>query len=225
MIRSDFTKGVLLALVSALSPTLALAAPTTMLEKSATYAFGDEVHAFRVPTTDSTGKIKYNDVVIKLTVGPTGVIATTAKVTATASPNPPTSVNLVPGTYKASDGTTCTVTNIVLTNGRIQSNVLCLTPTTTNWEFSVVTGSVSAGHPYLDNLVAAAIDKRSDVNTQIWGLVTSGTGYAKIAGCGLNVFITNRIVGARTNGNQLIVSAYYPSNPASFTCSGTLVKQ
>ena len=167
MTRSDCTKGVLVALVSALAPTLALAAPGTMLEKSATYAFGSEVHAFRVPTTDSAGKIKYNDVVIKLTVGATGVIATSAKVTATASVNPATSVNLVPGSYKASDGTACTVTNVTLTDARIQSNVTCLTPTSNNWEFSVVTGPVAAGHPYLSNLVAAGIDQRSDVNTQI----------------------------------------------------------
>ena len=101
----------LVALASGLTPAMAMAAPATQLDKSATYAFGNEVHAFRVPTTDSAGKIKYNDVVIKLTVGATGVIATSATVTVTASVNPPTSVNLVPGSYKASDGTTCTVTN------------------------------------------------------------------------------------------------------------------
>lgn len=167
MTQSNRIRAALAAVIFALPPTLAVGAPTTMLEKSVTYAFGNEVRAFRVPTTDSAGRIKYNDVVIKLTVGPTGVIATTAKVTATGSPNPPTSVNLVPGTYKAPDGTTCSVTNFTLTNGRIQSNVLCVTPTTTNWEFSVATGPVAMGHPYLDNLVASAIDKRSDANTQI----------------------------------------------------------
>lgn len=224
MSRSDRSKAVLLTFSFALAPALAQAAPTTMLEKSATYAFGNEVHAFRVPTTDSAGKIKYNDVVIKLTVGPTGVIATSAKVTATASASPPTSVNLVPGSYKSSDGTTCTVTNVALTDARIQSNVLCLSPQfSTNWEFSVVSGSVSTGHPYLFNLIAAGIDKRSDVNTQIWGIVTSGSGNAFLGNC--RAFSGNLIIGTKTNGSQIIVSSYNTANPAPFLCGGTLVKQ
>ena len=49
------------------------------------------------------------------------MIATSATVTATASVNPPTSVNLVPGSYKASDGTTCTVTNVTLTDARVRA--------------------------------------------------------------------------------------------------------
>lgn len=89
------------------------------MEKSANYTFGNEVRAFRVPTTDSAGKINYYDVVIKLTVGQTGVIASTANVTATNSLNPPTSVSILPDTYKASDGTVCTATNFTLTSGRI----------------------------------------------------------------------------------------------------------
>ncbi len=193
----------LVALASGLAPAMAMAAPATQLEKSATYAFGNEVHAFRVPTTDSAGKIKYNDVVIKLTVGATGVIATSATVTATASVNPPTSVSLVPGSYKASDGTTCTVTNLTLTDARVQSNLTCLTPTSFNWEFSVVTGPVAAGHPYLSDLVAGGVDKRSDVNTQIWGLSDRWINSAKIGAC---IFLTKNIIGAKTNGTQIIVS-------------------
>lgn len=223
MSKSWHGSAAVVTLGAALVPALAVAAPTAQLEKSATYAFGSEVHAFRVPTTDSAGKIKYNDVVIKLTVGQTGVIATTAKVTATASLNPPTSVSLVPGSYKASDGTTCTVTNVVLTDARIQSNLTCLTPTSTNWEFSVVTGPVAAGHPYLSDLVAAGIDKRTDVNTQVWGLVTGGSGYAKVGNCGY--FSAGYIIGAKTNGSQIIISSLFYSNPAQFRCGGTLVKQ
>ena len=121
MSKSWHASAAVVALGVALAPALAVAAPATQLEKSATYVFGSEVHAFRVPTTDSAGKIKYNDVVIKLTVGQTGVIATTAKVTATASLNPPTSVTIVPGSYKASDGTVCNATNFTLTSGRVQT--------------------------------------------------------------------------------------------------------
>lgn len=208
-------------LLAALTPVVVLAAPATQLEKSATYAFGNEVHAFRVPTTDSTGKIIYNDVVIKLGVGTNGAIATSATVIATPSVNPPTTVNILPGSYKASDGTTCTVTNMTLTDARVQSNVLCLTPTSYNWEFSVVTGTVASGHPFLSELAAAAIDKRSDVNTQIWGLVTGGNTNARLGGC--SGFSTKNIIGAKTNGNQIIVSLFGGSS-GTF-CGGTLVKQ
>lgn len=212
---------------AALAPAAALADTGVQLEKSATYAFGSEVHAFRVPTTDSAGKITYNDVVIKLNVGANGSIATSAAVTATASPNPPTTVNIVPGTYKASDGTTCTITNFTLTNARVQSNVLCVTPNrygnAYNWDFSVVTGTVTSGHPFLTDLVAVAIDKRSDVNTQIWGLVTGGISGSSIGQC--STFYTKNIIGAKTNGNQIIISLFNPTHPASYSCSGTLVKQ
>ena len=63
---------------------------------------------------------------IKLTVGQTGVIATTAKVTATASAQSTDFITIVPGSYKASDGTVCNATNFTLTSGRGQTNFLCL---------------------------------------------------------------------------------------------------
>ena len=209
------------ALAATLAPVLVAAAPQTMLEKSANYAFGNEVRAFRVPTTDSTGKIKYYDVVIKLTVGQTGVIGSTANVTATSSPNPPTSVNIVPGTYKASDGTVCTATNFALTSGRIQTNFLCLTPTAYNWEFSVVTGPISEGHTYLSQLVAAGVDKLADAATYSWGVVTTGNG--RVADC--YNFDEDYIVGAKSNGSQIVLSVFYYRSPAAFRCGGTMIKQ
>ena len=212
---------ILPALASLWAPGWAAAAPQAMLEKSANYAFGNEVRAFRVPTTDSAGKIKYYDVVIKLTVGQTGVIGSTANVTATSSLNPPTSVNIVPGTYKASDGTVCTATNFTLTSGRIQTNFLCVTPTAYNWEFSVVTGLITAGHTYLTQLVAAGVDKLADAPTYSWGAVTTGNG--RVAGC--SYFNNGYIVGAKTNGNQLVLSIFRASAPATFYCGGTMVKQ
>ena len=221
MSKSWHASAAVVALGVALAPALAVAAPTTQLEKSATYAFGSEVHAFRVPTTDSAGKIKYNDVVIKLTVGQTGIIATTANVTATASLNPPTSVTIVPGSYKASDATVCTATNFTLTSGRIQSNFLCVTPTGYNWEFSVVTGPISEGHTYLSQLVAAGVDKLADAATYSWGLVTTGNG--RVAAC--TYFDDGYVVGAKANGNQIVLSAFYYRSPAAFRCGGTMVKQ
>lgn len=213
---------ILAAFGTILLPSLAVAAPTTMLEKSANYVFGNEVRAFRVPTTDSAGKIKYYDVVIKLTVGQTGVIASTATVAATLSPAPATTQVIVPGTYKASDGTTCTITNMTATSGRIESNFLCKTGTA-SWEMKVATGPISSGHPFLTQLVAAGMDKLSDAATYSWGYVT---GSGRIAACDYFGFNgTNNIIGIKTNGSQIILSSFSNNSPATFRCNGTLIKQ
>ncbi len=66
-----------------------------------------------------------------------------------------------PGTHKGSDGTTCTVTNATSVNGRIHSNALCKSGTTLYWGYSVATGPVSSGHPYLANLVGSKIKSLS----------------------------------------------------------------
>ena len=91
----------LTVLVAAIAPALAMAAPNTLLEKSATYALDNQYRSYRVPTPDSTGKIKYYDVTVKLTVGPTGIIAPSAIVTATLSPNI-ASMIIAPGSYDRS---------------------------------------------------------------------------------------------------------------------------
>lgn len=220
MMRSSrMSSGLLLA---ALVPGAALAAPAAQLDKSATYAFGNEVRAFRVPTTDSTGKIKYYDIVIKLSVGTAGTIASTATVTATASPAPPATQVIVPGTYKASDNTVCTVTNFTLTSGRVQSHFNCNTPTGYLWEMELATGPIGTGHPYLAQLITAKVDKLSDAATYTWGVVTTGNG--KVAAC--SYFNANWVVGAKSNGQQIVLSAFHPSpSSANFYCGGTLVKQ
>lgn len=206
----------------ALFPTLAIAAPGAQLDKSASYVFGNEVRAFRVPTTDSTGKIKYFDIVIKLSVGSTGTIASTATVTATASPAPPVTQVIVPGTYKASDNTVCTVTNFTVTTGRVQSHFNCTTPTGYLWEMELATGPIGTGHPYLAQLVTAKVDKLSDAATYTWGRVTTGNG--RVAAC--SYFNDGVVVGAKSNGQQIVLSAFHP-NPTSvyLYCGGTLVKQ
>jgi len=200
---------------------LAIAAPGAQLEKSATYVFGKEVRSFRVPTTDSTGKIKYFDIVIKLSVGSTGTIASTATVTATASPAPPATQVIVPGTYKASDNTVCTVTNFTLTSGRVQSHFDCTTPTSYRWEMELATGPIGTGHPYLAQLVAAGVDKLSDAATYTWGVMTTGNG--RVSSC--EYFNEGYVVGAKSNGQQIILSAFNYNSPARFMCGGTLVKQ
>jgi len=198
-----------------------LAAPAAQLEKSATYVFGNEVRSFRVPTTDSTGKIKYFDIVIKLSVGSAGTIASTATVTATASPAPAATQVIVPGTYKASDNTVCTVTNFTLTSGRVQSHFNCNTPTGNLWEMELATGPIGTGHPYLSRLVLSGIDKLGDAATYTWGEVTTGNG--RVAGC--DYFNEDYPIGAKSNGNQIILSAFNYNAPANLLCGGTLVKQ
>ena len=132
-------------LAAGLVPTLALAAPKAMLEKSATYALDSTIRSFRVPTQDSAGNIKYYDVTITLTIDSNG-----KPTAAVVSSNPSLSVVqgvIQPGTYRAANGATCTVTNITLNNGRIQSFFRC-TNGANLFELSVATGAVSAGHPF-----------------------------------------------------------------------------
>lgn len=205
-------------LAAGLVPTLALAAPKAMLEKSATYALDSTIRSFRVPTQDATGKINYYDVTITLTVDAKGK-PTVATVTSSLSQNPTSGV-IVPGTYRATNGATCTVTNITLTNGRIQSFFACLNDANA-FQLSVATGGVTAGHPFLPNLVAAGIDKRTDVNTFTWGRMTNGNpGF--IGTC--NGFSGAGIIGAKTNGNLLELSTFQ-SSTGTFLCSATFSKQ
>jgi hypothetical protein len=146
------------------SGAIGQANPRILLEKSASYALDNKMRAFRAPVTNSAGVVKYYDVTVTLGVNTNGVVMPSASVAATPSlPIPSTGV-IPPGTYKASDGDTCTVTNIVLTNGRIQSFFSCKDGARV-FELSLATGPVSAGHPFLDALLAAGINARPDVNT------------------------------------------------------------
>jgi hypothetical protein len=196
-----------------------------MLENSQSYALDNYVRAFRVPTRDSAGTIHYYDVTITLGVGTDGKPSQTAQVSASPSPIITTGV-IVPGTYKAPDSSTrCNVTNMTLTNGRIQSFFTCNSdnpfyPSSPPYifELSVVTGPITAGHPYLNQLVAAGIDKRTDVGTYTWGIITNHAFYT----CGrwLN---EGYPVGAKTNGSQLILSFF--NTQGLYQCDYTFTKQ
>jgi hypothetical protein len=204
------------------SVAAAQANPRMMLEKSQSYALDNNVRAFQVPVTDSAGVVKFYDITVTLGVSATGVPISTASVTATRSPAVSTGV-IVPGTYLATDGTRCVVTNITLTNGRIQSFFSCLDNgvSTLPHQLSVATGPVSAGHPFLDALLAAGINLRPDVNTYTWGLTTNGT--FSVGTCGN--FGPGWPIGAKTNGNQLILSVFNYFKPGAFRCSATFMKQ
>lgn len=191
-----------------LAPFAAQAAPSIMLEKSASYALSDSVFAYRVPTQDSAGVIRYFDVIIDLGVASNGTILTTANVSSFPSPSVTTGV-IAPGTYRETGGPDiCTVTNMTLTNGRIQSFFICTsggtgtTPGTGRFEFSVATGPVTSGHPFLAELLSFGVNLRTDVTTQTWGLVTQG-GFS-LGTCA--TFSAGNRIGAKTNGSQIVLS-------------------
>lgn len=215
-----------IALLSALSvtlPVLAQAAPKALLEKSASYATGNDFKAYSVPTVDIDGKYKYYDVTVTLTVNDDGTIEPTAGVTSAVSPSI-TTKKLVAGTYKSTDGaTTCTVSNLTLTNGRIQSNLSCVRANVPNFTLSVATGGVTSGHPFLAELVSHGIDKRTDVATQTWGIVTNQ--YFSVGSCSSGYYNAGVSIGAKTDGKNLMLSVYSNTTPSTFLCSGSFVKQ
>jgi hypothetical protein len=207
------------AMSAASLPGVSLAAtPTAMLEKSQSYAHDNVVRAFRVPTRDVNGKIKFFDVTIELSVRNNGTLDTFADVTATPSTNVVTGV-IPPGRYRASDGTICDITNMTLTNGRIQSFFDCTEEVGTKFELSAATGPISNGHPYLAFLKGLTLDKLTDSATYTWGRVTNGS--FDIASCGN--YSTSYAVGAKTNGSKLNLTIF--GSNASQRCQATLTKQ
>lgn len=207
-----------LACLSALTPSITLAEPTVMLEKSQAYILDNQLRAFQVPTEDSSGKVQYFDITVTLSVNDDGTLNPVADVAADPSRTIETRA-LVPGAYKSVDGgTVCKFTNITLTNGRIQSFVTC-SWTGTKSELSFASGNISAEHPNYAELNASRVNKRTDVRTQTWGIVTNGD--FKVGTCGR--FDTGQPIGIKTDGNNLIMSVYNTKN-AAFLCSGIFTK-
>lgn len=207
---------------------LAQAVPqSAKLEDSATYATGETVRAFRVPTFDSINKLKFYDAVIELAINPDGTINPTATVTSSLSPTVGT-VNVVPGTYQETGGVDkCTVTNIKLTNGRTQSVFRCADSATTGgtFEFSVATGAISAGHPFQSHLVAKKVNLRTDVGTQSWGIVTATNNNAfRLGGCIFGGPVGTAI-GIKTDGNLVIVTVVANDNLGVNTFCAPTVKK
>ena len=208
-----------------LVPAISLAEPHAMLEKGQTFALDSKIRGFQIPTVDSTGEIKYYDLTVTLNVNADGTLNPIADVAANPSPSIKTRA-LVPGTYKSTNGSvTCKVTNITLTDGRIQSFLTC-PPTASKFELSVASGKVAAGHPFLSELTAGGIPKRSDVGTQTWGVVTSGDFIVGSCGDIYGLYDANTPIGAKTDGKTLILSAYRNISPyGAFLCSATFIKQ
>ncbi|WP_394753622.1 hypothetical protein [Crenothrix sp.] len=218
-------KLIIVTLLSTFIPATGSSTPRVMLEKAQTYALDNQVKGFQVPTIDNTGKIKYYDISIKLTVKNDGSFNPLPSFTAKPSISISTR-SILPGTYKEVGGDVCKVTNIMLSNGRVQSFFTC-----PSFEFSLATGPITVDHPDFAALTAAEIQKKPDVTTQTWGAITnghfdlttcspySGTGFLDVGGP----------IGAKTDGKTLVLSAYsspaFANNSGSFICSATFIKQ
>jgi hypothetical protein len=128
-------------------------------------------------------------------------------------------INIVPGTYQESNGTDkCLVTNLKLTNGRTTSMFKCNNAANV-FEFSVASGLISSGHPFLTPLTTAKVNTRTDAATQNWGMLSTPTfnlGVCSNPGNGVQP------IGAITTGNQIVLTLLSPS-PISF-CMTTLTK-
>lgn len=217
-------KHYLLALIQAiLIPAVSQAQelePSVRLEKSASYIFSNKIRAFRVPTIDIEGKVRFFDVAVDLIVNPDGTLGSTADVAFSFSPVVATSL-IRGGTYKSSsENAACTVNNLTLVGGRIQSFFEC--DTGGSFTMSLANGLISSGHPFETELVNSGIDKKPDVNTFTWGIVTDVSDASPdIGSCR---FFKGYRVGAKTNGNLLILSLFHPSS-GEFRCSGTMNRQ
>lgn len=226
--KTKIARFALLAGGVALAPTLSTAAtPRAMLEKSATYALDGTVHAFSLPTVDSTGKIKFYDVDVELVVNLDGTI-TKANVTKSVLSPVVTTRKIVPGTYQETGGTDkCTVKNLTLTNGRIESAFKCSNGTAASnvFEFTVVNGPVSAGHPFQAELVARGVNLKPDVATYSWGWITSANALF-LGAC--NTYFSGFPIGIKTDGSRIIVSLFTNDGSTTvaptFSCGNTLNK-
>lgn len=210
---------VLVAIAGTAASHAATTTPTALLENSQSYAIGNQFKAFRVPVRNSNGAITYQDVTVTLTVSSTGAIATSATVAAAASPSVTTGT-IVPGTYSTADGKTiCSVRNVTLTSGRVQSTLACKYSTNTFFEIDVATGPINLTHPYLQTLKDWKVDALGDANTYTWGIV--GSGYYTFSGCNVN---SSAAVGAKSDGNRVVLSMFR-GNPPTVHCGVTLTRQ
>ncbi len=206
--------------IGTLLPVIAVAAtPTAFLENAEVIAAGTQVRAFRVPTKDANGNIKYYNLTINLTVGSDGKFGTTAAATSTLSPTT-LSNQFVAGTYTDNKGTnakTCTVSTSVLNGGRIEVALSCKTPNDFIFSAAWATGIIS-GHPFELDLKAAGIDKIPGYQNYSWGKTSYPEG-----GSWWSCFSANDIISARQVGNTLSLTNYKADNIAD--CGITLIRQ
>ncbi|MFZ5548883.1 MAG: hypothetical protein ACOZJX_09330 [Pseudomonadota bacterium] len=187
-------------------------APAAYLERSQVLPTGQVIHAYRVPTTNASGGIRYWDVEMTLSVNDQGRIAGNAAVVAVPSPKV-LGNNFVAGTYKSTDGVTCTVSVSILASGRQQGAISCGTGFPASW----VTGLIP-GHPFELDLLAAGVDKINGYDDYAWGKVGDTRGYVWW-GC-MN---TGDVLSAVQVGDKLTLNGYDRGNVQ--VCGTTLTLQ
>ncbi len=204
---------------------LALAAgngPAAYLERSQIIGTGNQIKVYRLPATDSKGKVRYWDVTLDLSLNSTTGKPIKASVISTSSPNV-YSNEFIPGTYTGgSEGyycgdVTCTITTSVLNGGRMEVALSCQ-DTNCGYTFSgsAVSGLIP-GHPFELDLVAAGIDKITGYQQYSWGKVAYS--YATWWSC----IDTGDVISATQVGNTIVLSGYDKGNVQK--CGITLVKQ
>lgn len=186
--------------------------PAAYVERSQVLPTGNLIHAYRVPTTDTEGKLRYFDVTVELFVNDKGKFASSANVVAVTSPKV-LGNKFIPGTYTSPTGVVCTVNASILSSSRQQGAVSCASgdkPFSASW----VTGLIE-GHPFELDLRAAGIDKIEGYADYAWGKIGS-TPSTVWFGC----MSTGEVVSAVQSGDQLTLGGYDLSNIQK--CSVTL---
>lgn len=205
--------------LAALVTTMAAQAQTTpaaYLERSQVLPTGNVIHAYRVPTTDINGKIRYWDVEMTLSVNDQGRIA--GSVVAASVPSLKVPGNkFVSGTYKDTNGATCTVGFSILGSGRQLTGINCTNTLTHDLSSSWTTGLIE-GHPFELDLRAAGIDQIPGYEDFAWGKNGAVT-TTQFWGC----MSTGEIVSAAQSGDQLVINGYDKSNIQ--LCGVTLTRQ
>ncbi len=194
-----------LALAAALAPAArAQTGPAAYLERSQVVPTGKTIHAYRVPTTDLSGKRQYFDLAIDLAIDDKGKVAGTATVLAVKSP-PVQGTQFVNGTYKTIDGSVeCTLGVSMMLQGRQQASLMCLeSPHGYNLSASWATGEIT-GHPFELDLRAAGIDQIDGYLNYGWGKLGIASGGFSWWGC-MN---TGEVISAVQAGSQLTINGY-----------------
>lgn len=220
-----FSASLALAALAALVPLAAQAQQKVLLERSSSYALDNKFKAYQVPVLDSSGRIKFYDVTVTLNVAANGTLGASASVASVLS-TPTPSMVITPGSYRASDGTVCTVSNITTATGRVQSSFSCGL-NTIHIDFAVATGAIVAGHPFYTPLHDLHVDTLPEASSKNWGVVlNSNSSSAGIAGCTSLNTSTPKAIGAVTNGNVVSIAKYQSSGAsAAFSCGFNLTKQ
>jgi hypothetical protein len=193
-------------------PSFALT-PTAHLENAQVYAIGKTIQAFRVPTVDSNGVVKYYNLTLNLNVLNNGTIDTTAITASTQVANSPSN-KFIPGIYVDGIGNTCTVVTALLLGGRTEVAISCSYSTyklQANW----VTGLIP-GHPFEQELKTAGINTLPYYSNYSWGKIAYN--YGLWWGC----MTQNEIISARQLGNTLSIGGFDTANIQK--CGVNLVK-